>query len=75
MKSKGLSTNLSTSNLSTLIYRFFKLFGTFFNLSTPYFKVLNQFLFKKSDVSTPTVFLCMFCCISKEIKFKFYICS
>ena len=33
LKSTGAGTNLSTSNLSTLLSKLFKLVGTFFNLS------------------------------------------
>ena len=33
LTSKGTGTNLSKSNLSTLLYKLLKLIGTFFNLS------------------------------------------
>ena len=33
LKSTGAGTNLSTSNLSTLLFKLFKLVGTFLNLS------------------------------------------
>ena len=44
LKSTGTGTYLSTSNLSILLFKFFKLVGTFFNLSisnlfTPDFKL------------------------------------
>ena len=48
----GTGTNLSTSNLSTLLFKLFKLVGTFFNLSmsnlsTSDFKLAKSVFFSK----------------------------
>ena len=55
LKSAGTGTNLSTSNLSILLFKLVKLVGTFnlsiFNLSTINFK-----LAKSGDVPTPVAF-------------------
>ena len=36
LKSTGTGTHLSSSNLCTLLFKFLKLVGTFFNLSISY---------------------------------------
>ena len=50
LKSTGTGTNLSTSNLSALLFQLLEPLGTFFNLS-----IYNLFL-AKDDVSTPVAF-------------------
>ena len=61
LKTTGTVTNLSTSYLSTLLFKLFKLVGTFFNLSlsnlsTSDFKLAKSTFLEKADVSTPVVF-------------------
>ena len=62
LKSTGTSTNLSTSNLSNLLFKLFKLVGIFFNLSISNLSTLD-FRFAEStfsenlDVSTHVAFL------------------
>ena len=61
LKSTGTGTNLSTSNLSTLLFKFLKLLGTFLNLSmsslsTSDFKLTKSVFLAKSDVSTSAAF-------------------
>ena len=60
-KSTGTSTNSSTSNLSTLLFKLLKLLGTFFslstsNLSTSDFKVAKSTFVANVVVSTPVAF-------------------
>ena len=61
LKSRGIGTNLSTSNLSTLLFKLFKLVGAFFNLSISNLSTLDYELAKslflaKDDVATPVAF-------------------
>ena len=61
LKSTGTGTNLSTSNLSTLLFKLLKLVGTFFslsisNLSTLDFKLAKSTFLANFDVSTPAAF-------------------
>ena len=61
LKSTGTGTNLSTSNLFTLLFKLLKLVGTFFNLSisnssTLDFKLAKYVFLAKDDVSTPVAF-------------------
>ena len=61
LKSAARGTNLSTSNLSTLLFKLFKLIGTFFNLlisnlSSLDFWLAKSTLLANSDVSTPAAF-------------------
>ena len=61
LKSTGAGTNLSTSNLSTLLFKLLKLVGTFFslsisNLSTLDFKLAKSTFLAKDDVSIPVAF-------------------
>ena len=61
LKLKETSMNLSTCNLSSLIFKLLKLFGTFFNLlisnlSTSDFKVAKSTLLAKFHVATPVAF-------------------
>ena len=54
-------TNLSTFNLSTLLFKLFKLVRRFSNLSTSNlstsdFKLAKSIFLAKDDVSTPVVF-------------------
>ena len=42
LKSTGTGTNLSTSNLSTLLFKWLKLVGTFFDLSISDLSTLNE---------------------------------
>ena len=61
IKSVGTGTNLSRSNLSTLLFKLFKLLDIFFNLSISSLPTLD-FKFAKStflanfEVSTPVEF-------------------
>ena len=60
LKSTG-TANLSTSNLSTLLFKLLKLVGTFFNLSisdlfTLDFKLAKSTFLGNFDVSTPVAF-------------------
>ena len=62
LKSTETGTNLSTSNLSTLLFKLFKLVDTFFNLSishfsTSDFKLAKSVFLAKDDVSTFVAFL------------------
>ena len=57
----GVVSNFPMSNLSTLLFKLFKPFGTFFNLSisnlsTSNFELDQLFFLAKSDVSTPVAF-------------------
>ena len=61
LKSPGTGNNLSTSNLSTLLFKFFKLLGTFFNISISNlpasdFKLAKSTLLANCDLSTPAAF-------------------
>ena len=61
LKSTGTCTNLSTSNLSSLLLKLSKLVDTFFNLSISNLSILDLKLAKstilaKADVSTPVAF-------------------
>ena len=61
LKSTGTGTNLSTFNLSTLLFKFLKLIGTFFSLSisnlpTLDFKLAKSTFLANVDVSTPLAF-------------------
>ena len=60
-KSKGTGNSLSTSNLSTLLFKLLKLIDTFLNLSMPNlstwdFKLDKSLFLEKSDVSTIVAF-------------------
>ena len=62
LKSTGTGTNLSTSNLPTLLFKLLKLVGTFYNLSISNLSTLDFELAKSSflahfDVSTSVAFL------------------
>ena len=62
LKSTGTGTNLSTSNLSTLLSKLLKLVGKFFSLSIPNlskldFKLAKSTFLVKGDVSNPVAFL------------------
>ena len=46
--STGTGTNLSTSNLFTLLFKLFKAVGTFFNLLIPYLSTLDFKLAKST---------------------------
>ena len=52
LKSIGTGTNLSTPNLSNLVFKFLKLVGAFFNLSIAYSSTSSTNI----DLSTPSVF-------------------
>ena len=61
LKSTGSGTNLSISNLSTLLFKLLKLVGKFFSLSIPDLSTLDFELAKLTflvnfDVSTPVAF-------------------
>ena len=61
LKLTGIGTNLSTSNLSTLLFKLLKLVGTLFNLSisnlsTSDFKLAKSAFLAKDYVSTPVAF-------------------
>ena len=61
LKSTGTVTNISTSNLSTLLFKLLELVEVFFSLSisnlpTLYFELAKSAFSAKSDVSTPTAF-------------------
>ena len=61
LKSAGIVTNLSTSNLSTLLYKLLKLAGTFFsfsisNLSTLNFKLGKSTFLANFDALTSLAF-------------------
>ena len=61
LKSAGTGTNLSTSNLSTLLFKLLKLLGTFFNLlisnlSTLDFKLAKPTFLAHFDITTPVAF-------------------
>ena len=61
LKSTGTGTNLSTSNLPTLLFKLLKPPGTFFNLSvsnlsTSDFKLTKSVFLSKDDVSTHVAF-------------------
>ena len=65
LKSTGTGTNLSTSNLSTLLFKLLKLVGRVLNLSisdscTSDFKLVKSVFLAKEDVSTPFAFLNLF---------------
>ena len=65
LKSTGTGTNLSTSNLSTLIFKLFKPIGTIGKFLIYQYLIylqhilneLNQFFLEESDVSTLVAFL------------------
>ena len=61
LKSTGVSNNLSTSNLSTLLFKLLKLVGRFYNLSisnlsTSDIKLAKSTFLAKDDVSVSVVF-------------------
>ena len=61
LKSTGTGTNLLTSNLFILFFKFFKLVGACFNLSisnlsTLDFKLTKSVFLAKDDLSTPAAF-------------------
>ena len=61
LKSSETGTKLSTSSLSTLLFKLLKLFGTFFNLSmsnlsTSDCKLAKLVFLAKSDISIPVAF-------------------
>ena len=61
LKSTGAGTNLSTSNLSPLLFKLLKLVGTFFNLSTSNlptsdFQSAKSTFLGNYDASTPVAF-------------------
>ena len=61
LKSAEKGTNLSTSNLSTLLFKFLKLVGTFFNSSIANISTLDFNLSKSTflaifDASKPVAF-------------------
>ena len=61
LKLIGADTNLSTSNLSYLLFKLITLVGTFFNLSISNlsmsdYKLAESVVLAKSDVSTPVAF-------------------
>ena len=61
LKSTGTGNNLSTHFLSTLLYKFLKLVGTFFslpisNLATLDFNLAKATFLAKHDVSIPVAF-------------------
>ena len=61
LKSTGTDTNLATSNLSTLFFKFLKLVGTFFNssisnLAMSHFKLAKSTIFANFGESTPVAF-------------------
>ena len=51
LKSTGTGTNLSKSNLSTLLFKLFKLLGTFLNLSISNLSLLEFKLAKSTFLS------------------------
>ena len=62
LKSEGTGTNLSTSNLCTLLFKLLKFLGTFFNLlisnlSTLDFKLAKPNFLAHFDITTPAAFL------------------
>ena len=77
LQSAGTGTNLSTSNLSTLLFKLLKLVGTFFNLSMPNlstsdFKLAKSVFLAKSDVSTLVAFFKSVFLASKKLGFGKY---
>ena len=64
LKSTGTGTNLSTFNLSTLLFKLLKLVGTFFNLSISNLStlVLNQLnqLFSKFPFNTQFIIFSLY---------------
>ena len=62
LKSTGTGTNLSASSFIYLIFKLFKLIGTFFNLSicnlsTSDFKLVKLTFLRNFDTSTPVAFI------------------
>ena len=71
------SFHVSASNLSTLLLKLLKLFGTFFDLSisnsfTLDFKLAKSVFLAKDDVSAPIAFLKSECCRIRETLFNFH---
>ena len=56
LKSTRTGTNLSASNLSTLLFKLLKPLGTFLNLFKSDFKLAKSTFLAKNDVSTPVAF-------------------
>ena len=61
LKSTGTVTNISTSNLSTLLFKLLELAEVFFSLSisnlpTLYLELAKSVFLAKNDVSTPAAF-------------------
>ena len=61
IKSTGVVSNFPISNLSTLLFKLFRLVGRFFNLSisnlsTLDFKLAKSTVFAKDDVTTAVAF-------------------